>query len=132
MMLLTERQSRTAYVKTLLGPEAYDALLENGHRYNALIDKVRDGDFRPLVRLHSPGRAYSWLLSRIDPVSPLIAYGVSDFDLYDPHIGYMDISAFADYEASYGLPIVRCPHFTADKTIREYAADALRCPLVVS
>jgi hypothetical protein len=86
-------------------------------------DKQRAGkgeDFKPVVKLFvCVGANATWLLTEIDEDG--IAFGLCDLGLGFPELGYVDIN---DMIETLGWRLERDMHFTADKTLSEYATAA--------
>lgn len=82
-------------------------------------------DPHPVVKLFNPCGAATWLLTEIVEHEPDIAYGLCDLGHGSPELGYVSLSELESIEMLGGaLYIERDEHFTATKTIAEYAEDA--------
>lgn len=95
-------------------------LLANGERQSA-------GDSRhplPVVKLFTPDANATWLLTELDPADPDLAFGLCDLGLGCPELGYVRLSELETARGPLGLKIERDHHFTADRTLSDYAADA--------
>lgn len=98
------------------------AMLANG-RWNA--ERPEDPtDFRPVVKLFVPWGAATWLLTELDPEDPDIAFGLCDLGMQCPELGSVSLSEIASIRGPGGLTIERDRHFTANKTLSEYATEA--------
>jgi len=95
-------------------------LLANGER-------TATGDNRdplPVVKLFTPDASATWLLTELDPADPDRAFGLCDLGLGCPELGYVRLSELESVRGPLGLKIERDYHFTADRTLSDYAADA--------
>jgi hypothetical protein len=100
------------------------AMLANG-RWNA--ERPEDPtDFRPVVKLFVPWGAATWLLTELDPQNPDIAFGLCDLGMQSPELGSVSLSEITAVRGPGGLTIERDRHFTANKTLSEYATEARR------
>ena len=114
MKLLTEAQRRE--------------LLANGQR-SAAGDQI---DPLPVVKLFTPDAGATWLLSELDPEDPDRAFGLCDFGLGYPEIGYVSLTELASVRGRLGLPVERDLHFAADRPLSAYAAEAGRRGRIVT
>ena len=101
-----------------------EQLLANGAAN--LLRRLDDGnteDFRPVVKLFNPCGASTWLLSELDEDGDT-AFGLCDLGFGSPEMGNVSLSELASVRLIAGLYIERDIHFTAKKTLSEYAAEA--------
>jgi hypothetical protein len=101
-------------------------LLSNG-RVN-LAHRLEDGnteDFPPVVKLFNPCGAATWLISELDEDGDT-AFGLCDLGHGSAELGYVSLEELASVKLTLGLYIERDMHFTAKKSLSEYAADARR------
>ena len=101
-----------------------EMLLSNGALN--LAHRFEDGnteDFRPVVKLFNPCGAATWLLSELDEDGDT-AFGLCDLGMGEPEMGYVSLEELASVTLRFGLYIERDEHFTANKTLGEYAAAA--------
>ncbi|MBL8199668.1 MAG: DUF2958 domain-containing protein [Chromatiales bacterium] len=99
-------------------------LLANGERQSAGESR----DPLPVVKLFTPDANATWLLTELDPADPDLAFGLCDLGLGCPELGYVRLSELETARGPLGLKIERDHHFTADRTLSAYAADAqVRC-----
>ena len=98
----------------------YLQLLTNGQKSSQLPD------FQPMpvVKLFTPDGAATWLLSEIYPDDPSTAYGLCDLGMGHPEFGDINLPEIASLRGKLGLPVERDLHFTAIKTLIEYADEA--------
>jgi hypothetical protein len=99
-------------------------LLKNGAAN--LAHRLDDGnteDFRPVVKLFNPCGAATWLLSELDEDGDT-AFGLCDLGMGSPELGYISLAEVAEVQLPHGLYIERDIHFTAKKTLSEYATEA--------
>jgi hypothetical protein len=85
--------------------------------------KNPDDDHKPVVKLFNPVGSATWLLTEIEPDSDL-AFGLCDLGMGSPELGSVSISELEGIRLPLGLGIERDLHFTADKTISQYAEAA--------
>jgi hypothetical protein len=83
--------------------------------------KNPDADHKPVVKLFNPVGAATWLLTEIEGD---IAFGLCDLGMGSPELGSVSISELERTQLPLGLSIERDLHFTADKTISQYAEAA--------
>jgi len=100
-------------------------LIKNGVVNSKLRDTTGETfDFRPVVKFFGGG-ACTWLISEVDPTNQDIAFGLCDLGHGSPEMGYVSIKELSEIKfPPFGLSIERDMHFTADKTLTEYADDA--------
>ncbi|MCD9892103.1 DUF2958 domain-containing protein [Bradyrhizobium japonicum] len=89
---------------------------------NALADE-RDHLF-PVVKLFTPDAGATWLLTECDPDEPNSLFGLCDLGLGHPELGWVSLAEIKEVRGRLGLPVERDLHFTADKPISAYAAEA--------
>ncbi|MGX8013695.1 DUF2958 domain-containing protein [Mesorhizobium sp. ORM8.1] len=100
-------------------------LLNNGRFNRHWIERNgRTIDFKPVVKLFHPCGGATWLLSELDPADPDIAFGLCDLGFGEPELGYVSLSEIESVEGPLGIGIERDLHFTATKTLTEYADEA--------
>ena len=97
-----------------------EQLLKNG-RASQGSEKI---DHKPVVKLFTPDAQATWLLTELYPADPDVAFGLCDLGMGFPELGDVRISEIAAARGSMGFPVERERHFTADKTLTEYARDA--------
>lgn len=109
----------------LLTKEIKERLLDNG-RKNAerIADDGKTIDFEPVVKLFTPDAGATWLLTEINPDEQDIAFGLCDLGLGFPELGNVSLSEIAALRGKLGLPVERDLHFTAKKTLSQYADEA--------
>lgn len=109
----------------LLTKEIKERLLDNG-RKNAerILDDGKTIDFEPVVKLFTPDAGATWLLTEINPDEQDIAFGLCDLGFGCPELGNVSLSEIAAIRGKLGLPVERDLHFTAKKTLSQYAAEA--------
>ncbi|MCH9659665.1 MAG: DUF2958 domain-containing protein, partial [Bacteroidetes bacterium] len=76
--------------------------------------------------LFTPDANCTWLLTEIDPDCPDIAFGLCDLGLGFPELGNVSITELSQARGLLGLPIERDLSFKADKTLSQYAREALK------
>ena len=96
-------------------------LIANGVKSAALTG---DDDHKPAIKLFNPMGSAIWLLSEVDPKDNNFAFGLCDLGMGDPELGYVSLVELQKFRGPLGLGIERDLNWTADKTIRAYAAAA--------
>ena len=92
-------------------------LLANGQARAA----GQDTDPLPVVRLFTPDAHATWLLASLDPADGDTAYGLIDLGLGMPDLGTVKLSDLASIVGPLKRPIERDLHFTATRTLSDYA-----------
>ncbi len=110
----------------LLTQEIRTKLIENGKKQEAVRGTEDEIDFKPVVKLFTPDANCTWLLTELDPDESDIAFGLCDLGLGFPELGSVSITELSQVRGRLGLPVERDLGFTADKTLRQYASEALR------
>tara|TARA_Y100000590_G_scaffold259805_2_gene291831 strand:- start:3686 stop:4027 length:342 start_codon:yes stop_codon:yes gene_type:complete len=87
-----------------------------------------NGETKPVVKLFvCVGGNATWLLSDMDEDG--LAFGLCDLGLGFPELGYVDVN---ELEAELGWRLERDMHWTATKSLRDYAQDAYAAGRVVA
>jgi len=117
----------------MLLTKAIEAKLRENGEIN-LAHRMRDGnteDFKPVVKFFNPRGAATWLISEIsdegedmDGNHDMILFGLCDMGFGSPEMGNVSLNELKSVKVGYGLGIERDLHFTATKTLTEYAKDA--------
>ena len=105
------------------------AMLANWKQGCELAEAGRDGehDPRPVLKLFNPCGAATWLLTEFLPDEDgELAFGLCDLGFGSPELGYVSLEELRSVTLRGGLYIERDEHFTATKTISEYALEARR------
>ena len=82
-------------------------------------------DFKPVVKFFNPCGAATWLITELDPDTNIMV-GLCDLGMGFTELGDVSLDELRSVRLSFGLGIERDLHFTADKTLSQYAADARR------
>ena len=92
----------------------------------AAADRDAEHDPRPVVKLFNPCGAQTWLLTElIEYEHDTVAFGLCDLGQGFPELGYVSLSELAEVKLMGGaLYIERDEHFTASKTLSQYAEAA--------
>ena len=104
----------------LISDELRAQLLANGRQ--SLADEGFDPP--PVVKLFTPDAGATWLLTEIDPDDEDHAFGLCDLGLGFPELGYVSLAELMSVRGRLGLPVERDLHFTASRSISEYAREA--------
>ena len=75
----------------------------------------------PVARLFTPDAHLIWLLAALDPVDGDTAWGLIDLGLGMPELGSVKLSDLASIVGPLKRPIERDLHFTATRTLSDYA-----------
>lgn len=70
--------------------DEYKQLLENGADYR------EENDYPPVAKLFMTNTNCVWLINKLDPEDPDIAFGLCDLGMGSPEIGYVSISELED------------------------------------
>lgn len=88
-------------------------------------------DFKPVVKFFNPVGGATWLISEIsdegtdmDGNHDLILFGLCDLGMGFPEMGNVSLNELKGVNLRFGLGIERDMHWTATKTLTEYANDA--------
>lgn len=87
---------------------------------NRMVDEM---ERKPIVKFFSPWGSATWLISELDDDGDTM-FGLCDLGLGYPEIGYVSLNELRKIKGPFGLTIERDLHFTADKTLTEYAEEA--------
>jgi len=99
-------------------------LLENGRAQRDAIDRQDQVlDFQPVVKLFTADGNATWLLTELNPDIDL-AFGLCDFGLDQPELGYVSLKELTTARDPLGLPLECDPHFAPTVTISAYAERA--------
>ena len=107
-------------MQKLLTQKHLKQLLRNGEPVRATGD---GSQHYPVVKLFSPFRNCTWLISEIDPDDDDRAFGLCDSGQGCPELGYISLSELRSVKI-HGLSIERDRSFKADKTLAEYTEAA--------
>lgn len=80
-------------------------------------------DLKPVVKIFNPAGGQTWLLTEMAPDGT--CFGLCDLGLGCPELGYVLIWDLLAIRNRFGGKLERDMYFTADKTIREYADEAM-------
>jgi len=116
----------------MLPPEILKQLHKNGDANNR--HREIDGnteDFKPVVKFFNPCGAATWLITEIeaegedmDGNHDYIMFGLCDLGFGSPEMGSVSWNEIRSIRLAGGLGIERDIHFTATKSLTEYANDA--------
>lgn len=102
----------------------------NWTRQAPLKGTSREIDFVPVTKLFLPWCSGTWLLTELEPGTPL-AFGLCDLGFGTPELGYVDLSELAAVSGPGGLHVEEDRHFKPSKTLSQYSADAARIGCIV-
>ena len=107
-------------------------LIENSRKQEPVRGTDDEIDFRPVVKLFTPDGSATWLLTELDHEDNDTAFGLCDLGMGFPELGSVSISELSEVRGRIGLAIERDRHFTADKPLSAYAAEAARLGYIKS
>ena len=98
--------------------------LHKNYETNQKIIETDDDtiDFKPVIKLFTPWKNCTWLLSELSPEGT--GFGLCDLGFGEPEMGYVDLNELIGIKGPFGLTIERDRLFQATKTLSEYAAEA--------
>ena len=100
-------------------------LLTVEDRVRLLVNALAgERDHFPVVKLFTPDARATWLITECDPDEPDRLFGLCDLGLAHPELGWVSLAEIKGIGGRFGLPVERDLHFTADKPISAYAAEA--------
>jgi len=82
-------------------------------------------EVKPVLKLFNPCGAATWLFTELDEDGDTL-FGLCDLGMGYPEMGYASLSEIMSVRLPFGLKIERDMHFTASKSLQEYADDANR------
>lgn len=86
-------------------------------------NQIHKATIVPVVKLFG-GSSCTWLLSEYDPEDRLF-FGLCDLGMGSPELGYVSRDELEAIRfPPFGLPVERDRHWTATKTLSEYATEA--------
>jgi len=101
-----------------------DAQRAQLRRNDAARANDRNIDPYPVVKLITLDAHATWLLSELASDGDT-AYGLIDLGLGVPELGHVRLSDLASIRGPNGIPVRRDLHFTARRTLSEYARQAI-------
>ena len=112
-------------MKILLNNQREELIRNHEHTTNFGAPNLSE----PVVKLFvCVGGNATWLQSELDPETN-IAYGQCDLGLGFPELGYVSLT---ELEETLGWRLERDRHWTATKTLGEYADEARNARMVVA
>jgi hypothetical protein len=106
----------------LLTPEAAQQLILNHQQQEPLRGTRQEIDFTPVCKLFVPWSAGTWLLTEMD--DDCLAFGLADLGVQCPEIGYVSLDEIWEVRGPGGLRIEQDLHWTAKKTLGQYADES--------
>ena len=100
-------------------------LLKNGKEMQE-ADYENQPDFKPVVKLFTPTRNFTWLLTELDPDNEDIAFALCDLGMGFPELGSVSIT-----EITSSILVERDRSFKATHTISEYAEAARKAGQII-
>lgn len=113
-----------------------EQLMANGREsLKAILKDGNTPDHKPVCKLFTPDGGATWLISEMEVDEDGATgrlFGLCDLGIGYPEVGYVNLEELRTLRGKLGLPVERDYHFTADKTLSEYAADATRHDRIVT
>ena len=109
-------------LNALLGVEAVQQLLANGREQAPLKGTRNERDFQPVCKLFLPLTSGTWLLTEMEGDG--LAFGLADLGFGTPELGYISLDEIWEVKGPGGLRVERDIHWTAKKTLSEYATES--------
>lgn len=106
----------------LIEPMQLQQLINNHREQEPLKGTRGERDFTPLVKLFVPWGAGTWLLTECDPGG--IAFGLCDLGMGLPELGSLDLQELASIRGPGGLRIEQDLHWSTDKPLSKWSAEA--------
>ena len=104
----------------------FKALSKNAEHAN------RTGDSAPpVVKFFAPWNACTWLISELEDDGDTM-FGLCDLGQGFPELGRVSLAELRDLRGPFGLTIERDTHFTADKSMGEYADAAYKAGRIIA
>ncbi len=100
-------------------------------RRNFELSQMEPADHRPAVKLFTPDANATWLFSELGRDGDTL-FGLSDLGHGSPELGYSSLAELSFLRGRLGLLVERDRHFTASKTLSQYADDAFRRGSIVT
>lgn len=111
-------------------PQAAQQLIQNHREQLPLKGTKRERDFEPVCRLFLPWAAATFLLTEMDDDG--LAFGLSDLGFGTPELGYISMDEIYSVKGPGGLRVEQDLHWTAKRTLSEYAALARKAGSIPS
>lgn len=105
-------------MSALFTVQQYRQLLCNGQ------PESRSKDHYPVVKLHMPNVAATWLLSWLDPDDTDTAFGLCDTGICPPRLRHVSLSDIISLNESLGFAVERDTGFVARHPLSVYAKAA--------
>ena len=99
---------------------------------NGAASAVSERDHKPVVKIFNPTGGATWLLTESDPQNPDRLFGLCDLGLGEPELGYVSRAELESIRVRFGLRLERDIHFTANKTLSEYANEATKAGRIIA
>jgi hypothetical protein len=107
----------------LLTKPILQKLLDNGRKQALVRGTEREHDFVPVAKLFCPVGAATWLLTKINPDDPDIAFGLCDLGVGCPELGSVSLAELRSIRVM-GVGIERDLHWNARGALSAYADAA--------
>ena len=93
----------------------------------------KEKDYQPVVKLFSPYRNCTWLLSEKEPESS-ICFGLCDLGLGLPELGSVSLEEIGSMRMGKSRVwfVERDRYWTANKTLSEYASEAREAGAIIA
>jgi hypothetical protein len=101
-------------------------------RKKLLANHGNDGSAQPVLKLFCPWGAATWLISEMDPEDENYLYGLCDLGMGSPEVGGVYLPELEGIEGPLNLKIERDRYWSPDKTLNEYADEAVDAGRILS
>lgn len=108
----------------MLGTEVVQKLNANHREQLPLKGTRNERDFYPVAKLFLPWTSGTWLLTEVDDDG--LAFGLADLGFRTPEMGYISLDEIWEVVGPGGLRVERDIHWTAKRTLSEYATESRR------
>jgi hypothetical protein len=85
--------------------------------------RTREENARPVVKLFTPDGNATWLVSELAEDGDTM-FALCDLGMGSPELGYVSLAEIEALRGRFGLPVERDRHWTAEKSLVEYADEA--------
>lgn len=106
-------------IKHLFSRTQYDLLIRNGLRHGQPAH-----DPVPICKLTLAGAGCTWLLTELDPLTPLMAFGLCDLGMGWPSLDRIDLWDLSRLKLPGNVTLEADPDFTGKYPISVYARAA--------
>lgn len=92
-------------------------------RRNANLSEIAERDHKPVVKFFTPDAQATWLFTELAADEDTL-FGLCDLGLGNVELGYASLAEISAIRGPMRLLVERDRHFSADKPLSAYAAEA--------